>query len=103
MASEGTVVVETCDTWACAFTHVYDEGGVLVLVLFGLCFLFYRLIWRVWRTMIRSKDEEIERLTDERNFYQRRLFPDRVSSDCPSLKSDLRSRVELETKHTERR
>ncbi len=31
--------------------------------------------------MIASKDAEIQRLTEERNFYQRKLFPDRKTSD----------------------
>jgi hypothetical protein len=72
-----------CNSYPCAFVHVYDNGGVGVLAFFGLCFLFYKLIWKVWRSMIKSKDQEIERLTKERNFYQDKLFPERLTTDIP--------------------
>jgi hypothetical protein len=76
-----TTTQQSCDSWACAFTHVYDHGGMPVLALFSVFFLFYKLIWKVWLAMITSKDAEIDRLTKERNFYQEKLFPDRSTSD----------------------
>lgn len=60
---------------------MYDNGGVGVIAFFGLAFLFYKLIWKVWQATIASKDAEIDRLTKERNYYQEKLFPERVSSD----------------------
>jgi hypothetical protein len=81
VASDQATATQSCDSWACAFTHVYDNGGVGVIAFFGLAFLFYKLIWKVWRAMLASKDAEIERLTKERNFYQDKLFPGRVTSD----------------------
>ena len=90
MAGEQFTGAHLCDTWACAFVHVYDNGGVGVIAFFGLAFLFYRLIWKVWRAMLASKDEEIERLTRERNYYQDLLFPGRQTSngDGPRVARD---------------
>ena len=85
MASGEAATQQVCDTWACAFTHVYDNGGIAVLAFFGLAWLFYKLIWKVWRAMLASKDAEIDRLTKERNFYQEKLFSGRLTSNTELL------------------
>jgi hypothetical protein len=43
--------------------------------------VFHRLVWRVWKAAMKSKDDEIQRLIEERNYLQSKIFPDRGSSD----------------------
>ena len=66
--------------WALCF-DVFRQHGVIALVLIGICFLFYKLIWKVWNTAILSKDQEIERLVKERDKYQNLVFERLLSSD----------------------
>lgn len=70
-----------CTSLWCVVDHVYDKGGIGVLSFLLLSYAFYRLVWKVWRFAIRSKDAEIERLIKERNYLQSKLFSDRQSSD----------------------
>jgi hypothetical protein len=95
LAGQEKQVEVACNSVWCSVNHIYDQGGVGVLAFIFLCFLFYKLIWKVWRSMITSKDQEIERLTDERNFYQSVLFPERQTSDCPPGKVDTADNARL--------
>ena len=73
-----------CSAWTTGLAtleRLYDKGGATLLVAIFIAFVFYRLVWKVWSEAMRGKDEEIERLIRERDFYQDRLFPDRISSD----------------------
>lgn len=86
-----------CSNFWCSLVYLYEHGGIGVLSFFGLAFLFYKLIWKVWKAMIKSKDDEIERLIGERNFYQQMLFPDRLTSDAPKRIRDESSNAEVDT------
>ncbi len=72
--------------------HIYDKGGLGVLAavvcLLFLAFIFYKLVWRVWSAALESKDKEIERLIDERNYLQGKMFPDRESTNLIERKRD---------------
>jgi hypothetical protein len=61
-------------------THVLDKHGAVALVLVLMCFLFWRLIWKVWSATLKSKDAEIERLVTERDKYQGYFFEKLESS-----------------------
>ena len=70
-----------CDGFWCVLVELYDRGGVGVLAFLILAFVFYRMVWKVWTTAMESKDREIERLIDERNFYQKQILPSRLTSN----------------------
>jgi hypothetical protein len=70
-----------CDNAYCLLLEFYDRGGFGLLGFLLVGFVFYKLVWKVWTAAMRSKDKEIERLVEERNFYQRRILPDRLTSD----------------------
>jgi hypothetical protein len=73
-----------CTSVWCFLSHLYDAGGVEILCLLFIALVFYKLVWKVWKKAMESKDAEIERLISERNFLQAQLFPDRESSDDES-------------------
>jgi len=58
--------------------RIRSNDGLLVLVLIVLlCFFFYlasRLFWKVWHAAMDGKDQEIARLTKERDRYQSVVF-----------------------------
>lgn len=60
--------------------HLYEKGGVGVIAFLLVAYAFYKLVWKVWTAAMRSKDREIARLVGERNYYQSKLFPDRLTS-----------------------
>jgi hypothetical protein len=70
-----------CNNAWCFLEHLYDKGGVTVVGLFFVAFVFYKLVWKVWSSAMKAKDDEIERLIAERDFYQEQSFPKRISSD----------------------
>jgi hypothetical protein len=70
-----------CDSVWCFLNHIYDKGGPLVILFLFVAYVFYRLVWKVWSTAMESKDKEIERLIEERNFYQEKVFPGRLSTN----------------------
>ena len=70
----------TCNTGWCVMEHLYDRGGVGVLCFLLVAYTFYKLVWKVWQAAMNSRDEEIERLINERNYLQSKLFPDRTSA-----------------------
>lgn len=60
---------------------VLDQHGVTAILLIAVCILFYKLIWKVWNRAMDAKDQEIERLVEERNKYQRLVFDRLLSSE----------------------
>lgn len=81
VAGETSTAADACNSFWCALVYFYEHGGIGLLAFFALSFLFYKLIWKVWKAMLKSKDDEIERLTNERRFYQSKLFPELLTSD----------------------
>jgi hypothetical protein len=65
--------------WAFA-EKIYDKGGLAAMACILMGYIFYQLIWKVWQAAMRSKDDELERLIEERNFLQAVAFPNRESS-----------------------
>jgi hypothetical protein len=74
-------VQTACTNFWCFAENIYDKGGIGVLSFLILGYVFYQLVWRVWKAAMKSKDDEIERLIEERNYLQSKVFPDRRSSD----------------------
>ena len=60
--------------------QVYDKGGLPAFGCILMGYIFYQLIWKVWRAAMKSKDDELERLIEQRNFLQSIAFPSRESS-----------------------
>lgn len=77
-----------CDNAFCMVVELYDRGGAILLCLLFIAFVFYKLVWKVWSGAMASKDSEIERLINERNFYQKRFLPERLSSNDVSESHD---------------
>jgi hypothetical protein len=73
--------VATCTNFWCFTEHIYDKGGIGVLSFLILGYVFHRLVWKVWKAAMKRKDDEIERLIEERNYLQSKVFSDRGSSD----------------------
>ena len=57
------------------------EAGSAPVILLGIVYLFHKLVWSVWSSMIKSKDEEIQRLVQERDKYQAMVFSGFQSSN----------------------
>jgi hypothetical protein len=82
LAVAGHVCVDSvCNTAWCVVQHLYDLGGVGVFSFMFLSYAFYKLIWKVWSASVKCRDDEIQRLIEERNFFQSRLFSERKSPD----------------------
>lgn len=66
------------------FSQVESKHGlailILILIILGMAFLLWKLVWRVWRATLKSKNDEIERLVAERNKYQDMVFDGLKSS-----------------------
>jgi hypothetical protein len=73
--------IAACTNFWCFAEHIYEKGGIGVLSFLMLSYMFYRLVWKVWKAAMKSKDDEIERLIEERNYLQSKVFRDRGSSD----------------------
>ena len=59
------------DNGAWSFIGTFlNEHGLLGLVLLFFIFLFWRMIWVVWSKAMESKDQEIERLVEEKRRLQ---------------------------------
>lgn len=60
------------------FGQIEAEHGLavllLILIILGMALLLWKLVWRVWRATLTSKNDEIDRLVDERNKYQDMVF-----------------------------
>lgn len=85
MSDEGVVSQEACDcacdTGWCVLQYAYENDGILVLVLFAIAAVFYKLVWKVWSAAMKAKDDEIDRITGERDHFQAKYFADLKSSD----------------------
>ena len=60
---------------------LYNDHGLWVFFLLFVCYLFWRLIWKVWSVAMKSKDDEIDRLVKERDKYQNLVFDRLISSE----------------------
>jgi len=63
-----------------ALGKALEQHGPLVVPLLVLTILFYKMTWKVWQAAMKSKDDEIARLIEERNRYQELVFAERLSS-----------------------
>lgn len=59
--------------WSLVGTFL-QEHGLLGAVLLFFIFLFWRMIWVVWSKAMESKDQEIERLVEEKRWLQSQLM-----------------------------
>ena len=81
--SSGAHNPESIDNvWAFAYS-LWQDGGAIVLLLAFVCLIFYKLIWKVWDNAMRAKNQEIERLVEQRDKYQS-LFFERIESSDPT-------------------
>jgi len=85
LAAAAKACESVCDNAYCFIEHLYDKGGIGVLSFLFIAFVFYKLVWKVWSAAMRSKDAEIERLINERNYLQSKVFPDRESSEVTRI------------------
>lgn len=53
---------------------VLNRHGAVALALCFVCFLLWKLTWRVWDRAMKAKDEEITRIVAERDKYQKLVF-----------------------------
>ena len=62
---------------------------VLVLLLAFVCFLLWKMTWSVWCKAMEAKDQEIQRISRERDKYQALIFARLKSSEpaAPAPKS----------------
>lgn len=64
---------------------VRSNNGLPMLLLIALiafmCCLLTRLTWKVWRAAMEAKDQQIARLTQERDRYQSVIFERLLGSD----------------------
>jgi hypothetical protein len=79
---------DVCDNVWCFLAAIYREGGVGILCFLFISFIFYRLVWKVWSAAMKSKNDEIERLVEERNFLQDKVFSGRLTSDTRPVDSE---------------
>ena len=49
----GSQVEGSCSSLWCFAEHVYDKGGIGVLSFLLLGYVFYRLVWKVWRVAMK--------------------------------------------------
>jgi len=49
------------DVW-CLIQHLYDKAGSSFFVFLFMALAFYRLVWRVWRVALESREAELSRL-----------------------------------------
>jgi hypothetical protein len=70
-----------CANFWSLLEHLYDKGGISALAFLLAAYAFHRLAWKVWTTAMKCKDDEIERLIDQRDFYQSKVFPGQLTSD----------------------
>ena len=73
-------------------SQIESQYGLLVLMLVAIigfgCFLFWSLIWKVWNRALSAKEEEITRLTIDRNTYRALVFEDFRISKTLAMKGD---------------
>jgi len=59
-------------------SQIQTQYGLIVMILVAItafsCFLFWRLVWKVWSETLRAKDAEIARLSKDRDSYQTWVF-----------------------------
>lgn len=65
--------------------QIQSDYGLIVLVLILLlafaCFLLWKLTWNVWCKAMEAKDQEIQRISRERDKYQALVFARLRSSE----------------------
>lgn len=54
---------------------------ILIALIAFLCCLLCRLAWKVWHAAMEAKDQQIARLTQERDRYQSVIFERLLGSD----------------------
>lgn len=81
MSATERAVAGVCDNAWSFLATLYKEGGMGVLCFLFVAYMFCALVWRVWSAAMKSKDDEIERLIEERNFLQDQVLPGRLSSN----------------------
>jgi hypothetical protein len=79
--AEHGCVGSVCNTVWCVVQHLYDLGGIGIFSFMFLWYAFHTLVWKVWSASMKRRDEEIQRVIEERNFFQSRLFSERKRPD----------------------
>ena len=77
-----------CSNVWCFLADLYEKGGAGILCFLFIAYIFHSLVWKVWSAAMKSKNEEIERLVQERNFLQSRLFTKRLTSEKATVESE---------------
>jgi hypothetical protein len=69
--------------------QIETDHGLLALILLLIiavgCFIFWKLIWKVWSEAMKAKDDEIARISKERDKYQALFFERMKSSEAARL------------------
>jgi hypothetical protein len=83
--------------------QIQSRYGLIVLVLLFLlifsCFMFWKLVWKVWSDAMKAKDEEISRISEERDKYQALVFERLESSDVSRVLNAGRGRRPVAVEH----
>ena len=69
---------------------VLQSQGPMAVALVVICYLFWNLTWKVWRTAMEAKEQEISRVTAERDKYQALVFENLLTS-TPMAEGDPES------------
>jgi hypothetical protein len=78
--TEITSAAADCPSFWSFVEKLYDKSGLTGIAGLLLLYAFYQLIWKVWAAALKGKDDEIERLIEERQFVQALVLQDRKSS-----------------------
>jgi hypothetical protein len=85
MLQLGTAQIATKPGFLELLNQIQSQYGLIVLILVLLlaffCFLLWKLIWKVWSAAMKAKDDEIKRISKERDKYQTLVFKRLKSSE----------------------